>query len=140
MAPMTCFECGAPSEHQHHVVPRSLGGTRTIPLCGRCHGLIHGIDLAHTGALTARALQDKRERSEFTGGRIPYGYERLTPVSRWIVECPGEQATITLMRELRAARLTLRAIMKTLNERGIRTRTGAPWSLTQVARALSPRA
>jgi 5-methylcytosine-specific restriction endonuclease McrA len=37
-----CFECGAPAAHQHHVVPRSLGGTKTVPLCEGCHGKVHG--------------------------------------------------------------------------------------------------
>jgi hypothetical protein len=38
-----CFECGSNNNiHQHHVVPRTLGGVRTIPLCGDCHGKVHG--------------------------------------------------------------------------------------------------
>lgn len=36
-----CFECGKPAEHRHHVVPRSLGGTKTIPLCTPCHRKVH---------------------------------------------------------------------------------------------------
>ena len=30
--------------HDHHVVPRSRGGTKTVPLCGECHGKAHGLD------------------------------------------------------------------------------------------------
>ncbi len=38
-----CFECGGTEEiHQHHVIPKSLGGTKTIPLCNMCHGRAHG--------------------------------------------------------------------------------------------------
>lgn len=38
----TCFQCGVNTNiHQHHVVPRTLGGTETIPLCVNCHGLVH---------------------------------------------------------------------------------------------------
>ncbi len=36
-----CFECGAPKKDMHHVIPKSKGGTKTIPLCAKCHGLIH---------------------------------------------------------------------------------------------------
>ena len=36
-----CFECGKPSEFNHHVVPVSSGGTKTVPLCAICHGLVH---------------------------------------------------------------------------------------------------
>ena len=38
---MTCFECGNPAEHNHHVLPKSLGGQNTIALCSKCHALIH---------------------------------------------------------------------------------------------------
>lgn len=38
-----CFECGSDVNiHNHHVVAKSLGGIKTIPLCGDCHGLVHG--------------------------------------------------------------------------------------------------
>jgi 5-methylcytosine-specific restriction endonuclease McrA len=40
-APGVCFECGQPAGANHHVVPRSLGGTRTLPLCDDCHAAIH---------------------------------------------------------------------------------------------------
>jgi hypothetical protein len=39
-----CFECGtAECIQHHHVVPRSVGGSQTIPLCSICHGKVHGI-------------------------------------------------------------------------------------------------
>ena len=38
-----CFECNEHMDENHHVVPRSKGGKRTIPLCGECHGKAHGI-------------------------------------------------------------------------------------------------
>jgi hypothetical protein len=36
-----CFECGHPAAQAHHVVPQSLGGTKTVPLCEKCHNLVH---------------------------------------------------------------------------------------------------
>lgn len=38
-----CFECGADAEEMHHIVPRSRGGVKTIPLCSKCHGKAHGL-------------------------------------------------------------------------------------------------
>ena len=38
-----CFECNKPATEMAHVVPKSRGGTKTIPLCGYCHGLSHDI-------------------------------------------------------------------------------------------------
>lgn len=43
---LTCFECGSPARHAHHVVPKSRGGQRTIPLCVACHHKAHAIDTA----------------------------------------------------------------------------------------------
>ena len=37
----SCFECGLQAEHNHHVVPRCLGGRGTVPLCKKCHNLVH---------------------------------------------------------------------------------------------------
>ena len=40
-----CFECGGNENiHNHHIIPKSLGGTKTIPLCNMCHGKAHGKD------------------------------------------------------------------------------------------------
>ena len=36
-----CFECGSESGIEwHHVVPESLGGLKTVPLCDHCHGIV----------------------------------------------------------------------------------------------------
>ncbi len=52
-----CFECGKEAFHEHHPIPHSLGGTRTIDLCHDCHGKIHGIDFTDHGNLIKQALQ-----------------------------------------------------------------------------------
>lgn len=36
-----CFECGLPGAHRHHVVPQSVGGTKSVSLCVDCHSLAH---------------------------------------------------------------------------------------------------
>ena len=38
-----CFECGEPMGEMHHVIPRSRGGTKTLPLCVECHCKVHGL-------------------------------------------------------------------------------------------------
>lgn len=53
-----CFECGRPAEHRHHVIPKSRGGKKTIPLCAKCHSLAHdarGLALMKEGQARARA-------------------------------------------------------------------------------------
>ncbi len=39
--PDICFECGAPAYADHFVVPRSMGGTKSIPLCYACYEKVH---------------------------------------------------------------------------------------------------
>jgi hypothetical protein len=71
-----CFECGRAGDIPHHVVPFSLGGTRTVTLCGKHHELAHGGDgkASDNSTLVRRALKKLRD-SGITFGRIPYGYE-----------------------------------------------------------------
>lgn len=38
-----CFECGEPATEHHHIIPRVLGGKKTIPLCTCCHMKVHGL-------------------------------------------------------------------------------------------------
>lgn len=41
---MRCYECGEPANEKHHMIPKSLGGTKTIDLCSACHCKIHGFE------------------------------------------------------------------------------------------------
>lgn len=41
MSSATCFECGRPATEFHHIVPESLGGTRTVGLCREHHRAVH---------------------------------------------------------------------------------------------------
>ncbi len=58
-----CFECGSDGEiHHHHIVPKTLGGTKTIPLCVDCHGKIHNVDFRNHGILTKKGLNEAKKR------------------------------------------------------------------------------
>ena len=108
-----CWECGgSPPLHDHHVVPRSRGGTRTVPLCEPCHGLAHDRDL-RIAELTQAALQAKRRKGERTG-RVPFG-SQLAADGVHLIDNPREQAVIDEIRGLRAAGLSIRAIVATVN-------------------------
>ena len=61
--PNVYFECGAPATERHHIVPASLGGTKTVPLCGICHAKIHDVDgkrRTRIAELTKAALDAKK--------------------------------------------------------------------------------
>jgi 5-methylcytosine-specific restriction endonuclease McrA len=132
--PGACWECGAPGDiHQHHPVPRSRGGMRTIPLCECCHGKAHHRDGAmSTSVLTRDALQAKKARGERTGG-IPVGC-RVSADGRTLEADPAEREIVAVVSELRAAGLSIRAIAAELARLGYRTRKGGYIAPTQVAR------
>lgn len=74
-----CFECGQEAVHNHHVVPKTLGGTKTVPLCEQCHSKVHGRDLS-ISALQREAVQKtiaryKAEGKMWGGG----GWNRVKP-------------------------------------------------------------
>ena len=71
-----CFECGTDENIVfHHVVPISLEGTRTVPLCEYHHGLVHSKKLTNMITLS---LQKKKELIQKNfwpiGGNPPFGY------------------------------------------------------------------
>jgi len=133
-----CFECGDTAVSLHHVIPRSRGGTRTVPLCGMCHAKAHhrdgNMDIA---TLTKSALYAKRTRGERAGG-IPYGWKladttastlrskRGNPIA--LEEVPAQMAIVKRIKEERASGATLRSIAARLTAEGIPTATGnAVW-------------
>jgi hypothetical protein len=59
---MCCFECGKfDNLHEHHVVPRVLGGRKTIKLCAICHGKIHNLDFSNHGNLIKIGLSKSKK-------------------------------------------------------------------------------
>jgi hypothetical protein len=106
-----CFECGRPSRRQHYVVPRELGGTKTVPLCAKC--------LAKTGrsALTRIALQEAKARG-IGLGRPPLPADELAQRAH----------------ALRLGGSTLRTIAETLNSENVPTLGSAKqWTPATVA-------
>ena len=127
---MNCFECDAPADHEHHVVPRVFGGTRTVPLCHICHGKAHGRarGFRDTAGLTRAALRVKRARGEVSN-HAPYGYR--AEAGRLVID-ESEQAVIARVREARARGLTIRAIVAELAAAGIVSRKGRPLTASAV--------
>lgn len=131
----SCFACGAPAQADHHVVPVSVGGTKTIPLCDRCHGLVHGRK-AFTSSLTAAAMARKRARLEYTGGEAPYGWT-VAADGVGLEPHEGEQAVMAAARELHAGGWSLRRIGAELAARGLAPRKGVRWHASSVQRLLA---
>ena len=120
-----CFECGKNANVQHHVVPRSRGGTKTVDLCEPCHGKAHGRKMK-TRQLTIDALRQKKQRGERTG-TVPYGYG-LASNGIDLVPIVSEQAGLMLIVRMRVEGKTLRQIAEELTAGGFVTKNGKPWS------------
>ncbi len=74
-----CFECCAVGPvHEHHVVPRIVGGTRTVPLCEKCHGLVHGVSFGSGGISHSRLVRIGLEKRKASGVKLgrPFGSEK----------------------------------------------------------------
>ena len=69
-----CCACGAPAAHHHHVVPRVLGGTQTVPLCTVCHGKVHDTRCGQQRALTRRGVVHTKAYGHKTGSDVPDGF------------------------------------------------------------------
>ena len=129
---LVCFECGYKAQHEHHVVPRSKGGTKTIPLCVTCHSAVHGVDLS-VPALTRAALSKKKARGERVGC-VPLG-ARVAADGVHLEADPGEAEALEIVRELRTSGASIRAIAAELDARGVPAR-GERWHPTTVARLI----
>jgi site-specific DNA recombinase len=86
-------------------------------------------------ARTKAALGAKKARGE-RAGTIAYGY-RLAADGVRVEADEAEQGVLSVVRELRAAGLSHRAIVAALAARGLVSRAAAPFNQTQVARMLA---
>ncbi len=145
----TCFECDAPADHTHHVVPQSRGGARSVPLCSKCHyHAHHGNGNMTSAALTREGLARAKANGVLLGSARPECRGNLSPdgrvrgLARSAVARKGNAVAaysdvIGLMRTLRADGSTLAAIADRLNGEGFKTRKGKAWNPTQVMRVLA---
>jgi DNA invertase Pin-like site-specific DNA recombinase len=87
-----------------------------------------------TRALTRAALAHKRANGERVGA-VRYGYRLAADGVHEEVD-PAEARVVALVRELRAAGLSLRAIGARLTEAGHTPRGGSAWHPDTIARLM----
>ena len=63
-----CFECNSKNniEH-HHVIPKSLGGKKTIPLCIKCHGIVHNRNFIEHRRLQKIGIEKAKKKGVYVG-------------------------------------------------------------------------
>jgi len=70
-----CFECSNKATFEHHVIPKELGGTKTIPLCSDCHSKVHDKNLTSMKVLRDQSAVKRFENGIHPSGRAPLGYK-----------------------------------------------------------------
>jgi DNA invertase Pin-like site-specific DNA recombinase len=86
------------------------------------------------GERTSEAMQHMRANGEYTGGRVPYGFQRHHDA---LVEEVVEQQVIEQARALRANGLSLAKVAAELDTRGFRARNGQLFVAQQIKRMVA---
>ena len=136
-----CWECGKDEEvHYHHVVPRSKGGTRTLPLCLECHGKVHNKKM-HSSELVRASYA--RRRAQNPDASFGASEETLKLARKASSETTTAQAVEfeakVLFWEHSLAGLgykTYKQKAERLNELGLYTRRGCDWTAPALCRTI----
>ena len=109
-----CFECGAIGELDfHHVVPKSKGGTKMIPLCLSCHSKVHGEYMLDLRSLAKEARKKKLKENKEKGIKTHFGRKVGTiESSETFINKPKNIEIINL---LKTKTFTVREIVKKTN-------------------------
>lgn len=134
--PNICFEHGEVDGpvHEHHVVPRSRGGTQTVPLCEECHGKAHASSMK-TSKLVREGMAKRRASGRRYSGVIPYGFE-LCEDGETLSPNHDERSVIRTVRVLRNNGYSLCRISKVLAESGIFNRKGNAFGHSSVKKLI----
>ncbi len=130
-----CWECNATSVeiHHHHPVPRSRGGTKTVPLCLECHAKAH-----HRKKRMASSILTKEGLARAKKRGVALGNPKITEVGEKGRNTQKKQAVAyankiePMLRNLRKQGMSFASIAKTFNETGISTRRGGKWHASTV--------
>ena len=140
MKKIVCFECGNDDEiHNHHVVPKILGGTKTIPLCVSCHGKVHGIDFINHKKLTREGLANAKKRGVKLGTPNNLNGESrkkgLNKVIENRISNDNWNRAKDFISKVKIKKLSTLSSM--LNENGYKTRQGCFFTAATVKRLIN---
>jgi len=128
-----CFECDSKNNLiEHHVVPRSRGGKRTIVLCQPCHDKVHGhkrLRNISVSELTSEGLKRAKERGVKLGNPNPARALAKAMETSQRRKKKFYDYAIVHIREIQASGIsTLQGIADALNSKGVLTSRGKLFS------------
>ena len=131
-----CFECGATEDLQeHHVVPKSRGGTKTVTLCYSCHMKAHGRD--SKGMKHNRLCKEginkaiKKHGKSYWGNQRGIGLDKGRASQANSAQAYAEKVGC-LALEMRNSGCTWNAIKDRYNQLEIPTRRGGKWGVGSI--------
>ena len=130
-----CWECEAEGVeiNNHHPVPRSRDGKKTIPLCLDCHAKAHHRNKRmNSSTLTKEGLERAKKRGVKLGG--PRFKEALAKGRRKNKQNADKfaKSNFSYISHLRNQGLSYSSIAKQLNDEGVTTARGGRWYSTTV--------
>lgn len=134
-----CFECDKPATENHHVIPQSLGGTKTVPLCGSCHDRVHGWGNKrrdHHSELTKEGLRKAKERGVQLGypGDFSVFQEKGTKAVKELADSFANNIVLYILY-YKGLGYTLQEIADSLNKNNIKTPRNSKWYAKSVSNA-----
>jgi len=138
---MVCFDCGnAGDMHQHHVIPKSVGGNETIPLCMECHGKVHERSFTNHRELTIKGLAAAKARGVKLGNVSNLTNRDTTKATaaKRDKSMANNVKMQVIMADIEAEHgsQSLRGMAALLNNAGYTTSQGKYWQATSVRRVL----
>ncbi len=137
-----CFECGKQATEDHHVIPQSLGGTKTVPLCGSCHDRVHGWGNIRRDT-HKELVKAGQQRAKERGVKIGFANEKysgdIDRMRKKSAEVISENAVefakdvIIYVVHFKVLGYTLKDTALKLNELGIVTARNSKWYATSVS-------
>ena len=132
-----CFECNNTNNIvYHHVVPESLGGKNTIPLCQLCHDKVHHVNKPRNislSNLTKLGLQKRKQQG------FKLGNPNLNEARKKAVQVRKTNAKDFKMR-IRPIALRMISdgcnasqVANNLNQLGIKTVRNELWKSTNIS-------